>query len=68
MIASVTTTIPAKLGADGSGLTQQEAKRRLAQFGYNELPKKKRNLRREFLVHFWGPIALMIERSVLAND
>jgi H+-transporting ATPase len=51
----------------GSGLTQQDAKRRLTQFAYSELPKKKRDPLREFLAHFSAPIPWMIEPSVLAN-
>jgi H+-transporting ATPase len=49
---------------DGSaGLTQVEAQERLTQFGYNELPEKKRNPLLELVAHFWGPIPWMIEAA-----
>jgi H+-transporting ATPase len=50
-----------------SGLTTEEAQRRLAQYGYNELPEKKRNPVVEFLSHFWGPIPWMIEAAAILS-
>ena len=50
-----------------SGLTQTEAARRLAQYGYNELPEKKRHPLLEFFSHFWGPIPWMIEAAALLS-
>ena len=49
------------------GLTQAEAARRLTQYGYNELPEKKRHPLLEFLSHFWGPIPWMIEAAALLS-
>ena len=51
----------------GDGLSQAEAKHRLAQFGYNELPERKRNPLVEFLSHFWGPIPWMIEAAAILS-
>jgi len=49
------------------GLTPAEAQRRLAQYGYNELPEKKRSALLEFLSHFWGPIPWMIEAAAILS-
>src|ERR1035438_1325848 len=53
--------------ASVGGLTQAEAERRLTQYGYNELPEKKRHPLLEFLSHFWGPIPWMIEAAALLS-
>lgn len=49
------------------GLTRDEARSRLLQYGYNELPEKERNLMLEFLVHFWSPIPWMIEVAAVLS-
>jgi H+-transporting ATPase len=51
------------LRSSPEGLTSAEAKKRLAESGYNELPEKKRNPLVEFFSHFWGPIPWMIEAA-----
>ena len=56
-----------QLGASPEGLGQAEAKRRLEQYGYNELPEKKVNLFLKFLSYFWGPIPGMIEIAVILS-
>jgi H+-transporting ATPase len=56
-----------RLKSSVNGLTAVEAKRRLAEFGYNELPEKKRNPFREFCSHFWGPIPWMIEAAAILS-
>jgi H+-transporting ATPase len=56
-----------ELGASTDGLTVSEARQRLAQYGPNELPEKKRNPLREFCSHFWGPIPWMIEAAALLS-
>jgi H+-transporting ATPase len=58
---------PAEHTVSSSGLSQAEAKRRLEQYGYNELPEKKRNPLLEFFSHFWGPIPWMIEAAVVLS-
>lgn len=49
------------------GLTRTEAAQRLAQFGFNELPEKKRNPLLEFVSHLWGPIPWMIEAAAVLS-
>lgn len=58
---------PTPSPASSAGLSQDEAKRRLQQYGYNELPEKKRNALLEFLSHFWGPIPWMIEAAAILS-
>jgi H+-transporting ATPase len=43
------------------GLSQEEARRRLEQYGYNELAEETVNPLLKFLSYFWGPIPWMIE-------
>ncbi len=56
-----------KLKTSLEGLSQQEAARRLEEYGANELPEKKRNPLLEFLGHFWGPIPWMIEAAAILS-
>lgn len=44
-----------------NGLSQDEAERRLVQYGFNELKEVKKNPYLKFLSYFWGPIPWMIE-------
>jgi magnesium-transporting ATPase (P-type) len=44
-----------------TGLSAEEAQRRLQQCGLNEIPEKKVDPLRKFLGYFWGPIPWMIE-------
>jgi H+-transporting ATPase len=57
----------AKLGCRPEGLDGEEAARRLAQIGPNELPEKTRNPILEFLSYFWGPIPAMIEAAAVLS-
>ena len=57
----------ARLGATADGLSQAEAQRRLATYGYNELPEKKTNALLKFLSYLWGPIPWMIEAAVILS-
>ena len=59
--------LQAKLGSSPAGLTQAEAQRRLAQYGYNEISEKKINPLIKFLSYFWGPIPWMIEAAVILS-
>ena len=52
--------LQARLGFSPDGLSQAEAQRRLAQYGYNELPEEKINPILKLLSYFWGPIPGMI--------
>jgi H+-transporting ATPase len=56
-----------KLASSPDGLTDAEAKQRLAQYGPNELVEKKTNLLLKFLSYFWGPIPWMIEVAVILS-
>ena len=56
-----------KLGSSSDGLTQEEAKKRLAQYGPNEIEEKKANMFLKFLTYFWGPIPWMIEAAVILS-
>lgn len=56
-----------KLGSSPDGLTQKEAKKRLTQYGPNEIEEKKTNMFLKFLTYFWGPIPWMIEAAVILS-
>lgn len=49
------------------GLSRAEVEQRLAQFGYNEIPEKKRSPVLDFLSRFWGPIPWMIEAAAILS-
>ncbi len=50
-----------------SGLSEEEAKKRLKEYGYNEIEEKKVNPIIKFLSYFWGPIAWMIEAAAILS-
>jgi H+-transporting ATPase len=56
-----------RLGSSQDGLTQVEAKKRLAQYGPNEIEEKKVNPLLQLLSYFWGPIPWMIEAAVILS-
>src|SRR5271169_5224371 len=56
-----------RLGSSPDGLTEAEAKKRLAQYGPNEIEEKKTNALLKFLGYFWGPIPWMIEVAVVLS-
>ena len=56
-----------KLGSSPDGLSEAEAKKRLTQYGSNEIPEKKDNPFLKFLTYFWGPIPWMIEGAVILS-
>ncbi|WP_158841019.1 plasma-membrane proton-efflux P-type ATPase [Polaribacter sp. L3A8] len=56
-----------KLGTSPNGLTSEEAKKRLAQYGYNDIEEKKTNMFLKFLTYFWGPIPWMIEAAIVLS-
>ena len=57
----------ARLQTSLDGLSEAEAKQRITQYGYNELPEKQRSPLLEFFSHFWGPIPWMIEAAVVLS-
>jgi H+-transporting ATPase len=56
-----------RLGSSPEGLSQAEAKSRLEQCGYNELPEEKANPILKLLSYFWGPIPWMIEAAAILS-
>jgi len=54
------------------GLSEREAKRRIREYGYNEIAEKKTPAIIRFLSYFWSPVAWMIEIaaaiSILTKD
>ena len=56
-----------QLGSSREGLSQAEAKKRLAQYGPNEIEEKKTNALLKLLSYFWGPIPRMIEVAVVLS-
>ncbi len=59
--------LQAKLESSPEGLKQVEAKKRLTQYGANEIEEKKTNQFLKFLTYFWGPIPWMIEVAVILS-
>ncbi len=57
----------ARLGTSRDGLTAQEAARRLAEHGPNELVEHRTSPLRQFLGYFWGPIPWMIEVAAVLS-
>lgn len=56
-----------ELNSSPDGLSNEEAQKRLAQYGRNELVEKKTNPFLKFLTYFWGPIPWMIEAAVILS-
>jgi H+-transporting ATPase len=56
-----------KLASSAEGLSQDEAQRRLIQYGPNEIAERKTNELLKFLAYFWGPIPWMIEAAVILS-
>ena len=56
-----------KLGSSPDGLTQEEAQKRLAKYGPNEIEEKKTNQFLKFLSYFLGPIPWMIKAAVILS-
>ena len=52
--------LKSRLGYSPDGISQEEAQRRLLQYGYNELAEKKVSPVLKLLSYFWGPIPAMI--------
>jgi H+-transporting ATPase len=56
-----------KLDSSSDGLSSEEAKKRLIQYGPNEIEEKKANMFLKFLSYFWGPIPWMIEVAIILS-
>jgi H+-transporting ATPase len=59
--------LQARLGWSPDGLSDAEARQRLARYGPNEIEEKKANPFLKFLTYFWGPIPWMIEAAVILS-
>jgi len=55
------------LASRREGLVGSEARDRIREFGYNEIPEKKESPYIKFLKYFQGPIAWMIEAAVVIS-
>ncbi|MFH0924065.1 MAG: HAD-IC family P-type ATPase [bacterium] len=56
-----------KLHSSSQGLSSSEVKKRLQEYGYNEIKEKKKNPLLKFLTYFWGPIPWMIEIAAILS-
>jgi H+-transporting ATPase len=56
-----------KLSSSESGISSDEAEKRLQQYGYNEILEKKVSPVVKFLGYFWGPIPWMIEIAAMLS-
>jgi H+-transporting ATPase len=57
-----------ELGTDGEkGLSKAEAEKRIAEYGYNEIPEKEESAFHRIFRRFWGPIPGMIEIAALLS-
>jgi len=55
------------LGSGKDGLSKEEASKRLAKYGYNEIKEKKKNPLLLFLGKFFGPIPLILWAIILLS-
>lgn len=57
-----------ELGADAEkGLSEEEAGKRLEEYGFNEIPEREESLFHRVLRRFWGPIPGMIEVAAILS-
>ncbi|MEC4684916.1 MAG: plasma-membrane proton-efflux P-type ATPase [Nitrospirota bacterium] len=64
---SVDETIKALQTDKERGLSSEEARKRLEQYGYNEIPEKEESTFHRVFRRFWGPIPAMIEVAALLS-
>ncbi|HDH10777.1 MAG TPA: plasma-membrane proton-efflux P-type ATPase [Nitrospirae bacterium] len=64
---SVSETLRALHTDKDKGLASGEAKKRLEQYGYNEIPEKEESTFHRIFRRFWGPIPGMIEVAALLS-
>jgi len=64
---SVDETLKALQTDKEKGLASDEAKKRLEQYGYNEIPEKEESTFHRIFRRFWGPIPWMIEVAALLS-
>ena len=56
-----------RLNSSADGLSEEEAVRRLKQYGYNELPEERRSAILQFLSYFHGTIPYMIMAAAIIS-
>ncbi|NOX87382.1 MAG: plasma-membrane proton-efflux P-type ATPase [Calditrichaeota bacterium] len=56
-----------KFSSGKKGLSDSSAKKRIEQYGFNEISEKKVNPLLKFLSYFWGPIPFMIEVAAVLS-
>jgi H+-transporting ATPase len=57
-----------ELGTDiNTGLSGQEAQKRISEIGFNEIPEKEESVFQRIFRRFWGPIPWMIEVAALLS-
>ena len=61
------TELQERLETSATGLSKKEARRRVDQYGYNELAEEKVYPMLKFLSYFWGPIPWMIEVAAILS-
>jgi H+-transporting ATPase len=52
------------LSSSTNGLSEDEAKRRISESGYNELSEKRKNPFVDFLSRYWGPMPWLLELTM----
>ena len=55
------------LSTSTSGLSENEAKRRISESGYNELSEKRKNPFVDFLARYWGPMPWLLELTMVLS-
>jgi len=53
-----------ELKASPIGLTEDQARSRISEFGYNELAEKRKNPVLDFLARYWGPMPWLLELTI----
>ena len=55
------------LQSSNAGLTDTEAKSRAEKLGYNEVKERARNPAKEFATRLWGPVAWLLELTIILS-
>ena len=50
-----------------NGLSEEEARKRIEKYGYNEVREEKRNPVVEFLSRYWGPMPWLLELAIVLS-